>query len=292
MLKQRIIGVVLVDCNGVAIQSIGFSRFLPIGSPEIAVEFLNRWGIDEVVLLHKDMSKNRNFEQALDIVKVCSRYSRVPLAVGGGIQSLNDAKGLFEHGADKVIINSAAFDSPELIEKIAHAFGSQATVVSIDVYKSESCFYAYRHLNKQFTKITLKEQIQKSLNYGAGEIFVNSVNCDGMKCGYDQDLLKLLASLQSGTAPIVICGGVGHPQHLDDALKFELSGLAAGNFWHFSEQSVATVKNYLENKNANIRENSYLSYKPFNYDDQGRIKVLPEDYYEDLRFVYVAEEKI
>ena len=292
MIKQRIIGVVLVDINGIAVQSIGFSRFLPIGSPEIAVEFLNRWGVDEVVLLHKDISKNHNFEQALNIVKVCSQYSQVPLAVGGGIHTLNNAKGLFECGADKVVINSAVFDSPELLEKVAHAFGSQATVVSIDVYKSEGCFYAYRHLNKQFTKITLKEHIQKSLDYGAGEILVNSIDCDGMKCGYDQDLLKLLADLQYGTAPIVICGGVGHPKHLDHASNFELSGLAAGNFWHFSEQSVATVKNYLKRKNANIRVNSHLSYKAYNYDDQGRIKVLPEEYYEDLRFVYVAEEKI
>lgn len=291
-MKQRVVAVVLVNSDGIAIQSLGFNRYLPIGTPQIAIEYLNRWGIDEIVLLHKDIRKNGDFEQVKNIVKECSKYIEVPLAVGGGVHSLHKASELIELGADKVVINSAFFETPELIDKVAHTFGSQATVVSIDVYKSKNSFYVYRHLNKKFTKVKLEKQIQDALDYGAGEIFVNSVDCDGMKSGYDPELMKLLADLQYGSAPIVICGGVGHPEHLVDALKFGLSGVAAGNFWHFSEQSVATVRSYLVKQHVNIRVNNYLSYKSYDFDDNGRIKVLPEDYYEDLRFVYVAEEKI
>jgi len=289
MLKQRVIGVVLVNASGIAVQSVGFKRYLPIGSPQIAINYLDRWGIDEIVVLHIDAYQNSK-TPSKEIIETYAKECRVPLAVGGGIKSVEDIQQIIAAGADKVVINTSFHDQPELILNAAEIFGSQAIIVSFDASFRDGGFFIYKHTASTLTALRLESQIKQAIDLKAGEIFLNSVDKDGSKKGFDLNLIKSLPKKCS--VPVTLCGGAGLPEHISSAMSFDLSGVAAANFWHFSEHSVNTVKHELVSRDKAIRFDSHVKYAGFNHDSDGRVKRLKEQYLDDLRFVYVAEEKI
>lgn len=289
MLRNRVIGVLVVR-SGLVVQSIGFRQFLPVGIPSIAVEYLNRWGIDEIILLDIDATLQERaptYEQ----IAAASQFCRVPLAVGGGVQNCAHMEGLIRAGADKIVLNAASVETPELITQGAKQFGSQCMVVSIDARKhADDRYEAFTRGGRLATGKTPAELARQAEAYGAGEILINSIDRDGSKQGYDLCLVEQV--INATHLPVIICGGVGHPEHLRQGLRLPVSGVAAANFWHYTEHSVVTVKRYLAEQGANIRLDSYVTYADTPFREDGRIAKVEDVCLQKLRFTYLPEEVI
>ena len=177
MLKKRVIATVIVK-DGIVVQSINFKKFLPVGKPHIAIEYLNSWGIDEIILLDISATKDRR-NPDFEMVKKCSEKCFVPLTVGGGINCIEHIDNLMACGADKIALNYAAIYNSDLITKAADKFGNQCVVMSIDAVKTKNKYKVYDHLNKKILDISPLDHAEKSIKLGVGEIFINSVDNDG-----------------------------------------------------------------------------------------------------------------
>jgi len=288
MLKARIIGVIVVK-NGWVVQSINFKRYLPVGRLDIAVEYLDRWGIDEIVILDIDATRQGSSPN-LDMIKSASSFSQTPLSVGGGIKSLKDMESLLRAGADKLIINSQLISNSALIEEGAHQFGNQCMVASIDAIKVGS---SYNVFNSQagFIDLSVENLAIKSEDLGAGEIFLNSVDRDGMKLGLDLNLGQTVR--ESLSIPLILCGGVGKPSDFVDGINAGFDAVAAGNFFHFTEMSVIAAKEFILQNECDIRFDSFANYSGVNFDKSlQRPTRLSEIELENLRFEYIPEETI
>lgn len=289
MLKTRIIAVLIVK-DGIVVQSIGFERYLPVGSPAIAIEYLNSWGVDEIVLLDIDATPEARSPQ-FDYIGEYSRYCQVPLAIGGGIKDVDDIQRTIHAGADKIVINTEAAKNPGLISEGARLFGDQCIVVSIDARRlSDSKYQAYVNSGTVSTGYTPVELAQKAEEHGAGEILLTSIDRDGSKKGYDLELLRQV--INAVNIPVIVCGGVNHPQHLQEAIDLGASAVAAGNFFHYSEHSVTIVKRNLKAASANVRLDSYTNYNGFNFDGLGRLGKKDDVLLEQLHVEYTPEEVI
>lgn len=289
MLKKRIIGVVLVR-NGIAVQSIGFRRFLPIGRPEIAIEFLDRWGVDEIVLLETDAT-SAGETPAVEAVRSFALRCQVPLAVGGGISSVDDVTRIIQAGADKVVINSAGISDPEMVRAAAVRFGAQCIVASIDARREDDGTYmAYTHGGRVPTNRTASDVARGFEKLGVGEILLASIDRDGSKQGYDLDLMRSVVS--AVTIPVIGCGGAGHPDHLRAAMQTGVAAVAAGNFLHFTEHSVIVIKRMLVDHHEPVRLDTYASYDSTLLDSSGRVAKRSDDVLEAMRFRYIPEEVI
>lgn len=291
MLKQRVIAFLPVR-DGVVVQSIGFRKYLPVGKPHIAVEFLNQWGIDEIVLVDIGATvEGRTID--LDLVRRVSRVCFVPLTIGGGLRSVDDMTAVLRSGADKVAINTAAFHTPELITLGAETFGAQCIVVSIDVkYDSSSRPEAVLNSGRTGTGLGPTELARKAEKFGAGEILLNSVDRDGSKSGFDLTVVADVAAAVS--IPVIACGGAGHPRDFADVLRLpNISAAAAGNYFHFSEHSVITTKGFLRGDRGDlVRLDTYADYHEFAYDEAGRIARKRDAQLEELFFEYHPKEVI
>ena len=280
MLKPRVIAVVLVK-DGTVVQSIGFRRYLPVGKPEIAISYLDRWGIDEIVVLHIDGKP-----ASADTVASYSRHCAVPLSVGGGVRDAATVQRIIQAGADKIVLNSAAVANPALISEAAERFGEQCVVVSIDARGGMA------HVNggKQAVGLEAATLARQCAERGAGEILVNSIDRDGSKTGYDLELIRTLVA--AVPVPVIACGGAGTPEHLREALGEGPAAVAAANFFHFTEHSVILAKSWLAAHGVPVRLDSYTSYAGRELDREGRLVRLAEDALDRLRFRYVPEEVI
>lgn len=289
MLKQRLAGVVVVKDN-LCVQSIGFHKYLPIGKPEIAVEFLNKWGIDEIIYLDISATK-KGLKPNFETIKNISRKCFVPLTVGGGINSVLDMQKLVKFGADKVAINSAVLKYPQLIREGAAVLGNQCLVVSIDIkrIKGDYCVFSY-------SDFPVPEQdpikwVQTLAGFGAGEILLNNVDRDGLGKGYDLSLLRKITD--SVDIPIIACGGAGNPEDFLEAFTIgKVNCAAAANFFHFTEHSALTTKVYLKKRGIDLRVDTQADYQSFEFDIQGRLAKMADSYLADQRFKYYPPETI
>ena len=289
MLKTRIIAVVVVK-NGIAVQSICFDRYLPIGSPAIAVEYLDKWGISEIVLLDIDATSQRRTIHR-ELVEKCARKIFVPLTVGGGIGKIEDIEECIRCGADKVSLNWTAVNAPELISQGARLFGSQCIVVSIDARQTGAgCYEAVTHSGKRGTGMSPVELAKRAEDMGAGEILINSTDRDGSKKGYDHNLYGQV--LDAVGIPVIVCGGVGHPAHFLEAIRGGASAVAAANFFHFTEHSVILASSYLKAHGADVRMDTYAKYDEHKFGANGRTTKRDDDVLADLLFEYLPEEII
>ncbi len=269
MIKRRIIAAVTVK-NGIVVQSFDFSRYLPVGKPEIVVEALNHWNADEILLVDIDAARNRRCIDP-DLVHRISKRCFVPLTVGGGITTSAEISSLLRSGADKVLINSHALSEPSIITQAAQYYGNQCVIAGIDCKLSpHGEYYVYDHIRKAVTEKKVIDWALELQELGAGEILLNSVDRDGTKKGYDLKILRDLGKKLS--VPLIACGGVGHPNHFKEAWPYsEISALAAGNFFQFSEHSVTTTKAFLEmNQISMLRLDEELKYTDFEFDELGR----------------------
>ncbi len=219
-----------------------------------AVTFFNEWAVDEIILL--DVSRNRDEYGFYFVIEDLSTKCFVPLTVGGWITNIEEAKSRFDLGADKIVINSEAFRRPEFIKECAKAFGSQCVVVSIDVkryphWKSDGylvCTDRGREL-RIWHPVDWAMECQK---LGAGEIFLNCIDNDGNRKGYNLGLLERVS--KAVTIPVIAMGGVLEWKHLVDGIvKGGADAVAAANIFHYKEQSTKKAKKYMREHGIDVR---------------------------------------
>lgn len=259
MLKKRIIPVILLR-DGRIVQSRRFVRYNILGDPTPAVERVSNWSSDELIYL--DITNRSdpyaticNFDQLIQ--SVASKCS-VPLAFGGGIASIEDAAQRLKSGADKITLNTAAIEKPELITAISREFGSQCVVVSVDVKINPEGHYEVYSCGRHSTGIDPVTFARKSQELGAGEILLNSVDRDGTGIGFDLDLIQQVVDVL--TIPVIALGGAGEWQHFADALKkTNVAAVAAANIFQHTENSVYQCKDFLYKAGFPVRKPLSLS---------------------------------
>lgn len=274
MLKKRLIACLIVR-DGLIVQSVGFNKYLPIGYPRFSIEFVARWDVDEIVLLDISSTKDNgsiNKNTLKDLTKVCF----VPLTVGGGIKSVDDALNIIKAGADKVSINTYAVERPEIITEISEKFGSQCVVVSIDCrLESNGKYQVYTDSGAKATGLNPVAWAKKVELLGAGEIFLHSIDRDGLKQGYDTELIKSIVNAVS--IPVIASGGVGLFSHFSSGvMDGGAAAVAAANIFHHTEHSTIVAKTHLLNAGIDVRIDSEATYKDREFDESGRLIMLSE----------------
>lgn len=290
MLKKRIIGCLVVN-NGIVVQSIGFKKYLPVGKPEIAVEFLNQWGIDEIVLL--DITATKNGRQPdFKMVKKLSEKCYVPLTIGGGITQLSHVSELMHSGADKFSINHTALDTPGFITEAAHVYGNQCVVVAIDVWRDETgkCL-VYDYIKKSTIDKDPVEWAKEAEELGAGEIFLTSVNRDGSYKGYDIDLIARVSGAVS--IPVIASGGAKNANDFREVFsKTDAMAASAANFFHFTEHSVIIAKSEMVKEGDTIRFETHADYAESKVDAEFRLLKKDDTVLENMLFEKIEKEVI
>lgn len=290
MLKKRIMGIVIVR-NGIAVQSIGFVRYLPIGRPEIVVEYLNTWGVDEIAVV--DISASRKGQLNVELVRKLSSSCQVPLTYGGGIKTVDDMARIVQAGADKVMINHSFVSQPQLVTAGAERLGIQCIVVSLDgVRDDDNQARVYDYLARRALEESPAAAARRAQDLGAGEIFLNSVDRDGSKLGYDLNLAASVAETVS--VPVTICGGVGEAAHFASGLNINnVCAVAAGNFFNYTEHSVALSKQFLiQKRNAQLRHDTYFNYCDSDFTAAGKLKKKDDRTLKEMLFEFHPREII
>lgn len=286
MLKKRVIANLVVR-NGVVVQSIGFRKYLPIGKPEIAIEFLNQWGIDEIILTDISASAHK-WGPDFKMIRSAGKKCFVPLAVGGGITHIDHIKELLQCGADKICLNQAAIYQTNLITEAAHVFGNQCVVVSIDGKSTDDGYRVFDYLNNKAIGIKPGQFAHASQELGAGEILINSVDRDGLYLGYDLELINEVCA--NVTIPIIACGGAKNANDMMEVFTAtNASAAAAGNFFHFTEHSVNTTKARLK-KELDVRIETHADYAESLFDDNMRILKKEDKLLELMMYVKIEKE--
>lgn len=262
MYKRRLISVLFLK-NGWMVRSEDFSIHQVIGDPLIHVERLVEWDVDELIILDitNDQSsfdharsdyKHKPVDNLLAFINRIASECCIPLSFGGRIRSMDDISARILNGADKVCVNQALFDTPNLIGEAARRFGRQAIVASIDYRMVGDVPIVFSHAGKTNTGIPISEWAVKVVANGAGEILLNAADRDGRACGYDVDSIQSV--VDSVPVPVVACGGAGHQRHfLECYEKTGASAVAAGNIFHFTENAYPRAKTFLKTKRVEIR---------------------------------------
>ena len=262
MKKNRLIPVLLLK-NGWLVQSKGFKKYQNLGNPTTAVRRLSEWASDELVYLdisrdgyydiRRDDQNYPNRASFLEIIEDVSNVTFMPITVGGKIKTLLDIEKRLTVGADKVMINTEAVNNPRFIEEAAKEFGSQCIVLSIDVKIVGGNYVVMVDGGRKNTNLNPVEWSKKVESLGAGEILLNSIDRDGMRKGYDIDLLKMVS--ENVKIPVIACGGVGEWKHFGEAFdKTSVDAVAAANIFHYIDQSVYLAKKYLHDNKFNVRK--------------------------------------
>lgn len=282
MLKKRLVACLLIR-DGLIVQSVDFNRYLPIGHPRFPIEFVVKWDVDEIVLL--DMSATpENRAPDIGVLEMLSRSCFVPLTVGGGIKSVDDVRRIIRAGADKAAINAHAVTRPGLISEVADVFGQQCVVVSIDCRReSDGRYQVYTHSGSKPTGLDAVVWATQVEKLGAGEIFLNSIDRDGSKKGYDLELIRQIS--ESVSIPVVACGGVGNYTHFAPGIiEGGASAVAAANIFHYIEHSTIVAKAHLLKSGVDIRLDSEATYEGREFDESGRLIMLSGSRLSDIEF--------
>ena len=223
------------------------------GDPVEVATMYDRSGADEVVFLDITASSdNRN--TTVELVRKVAEKLFIPFTVGGGIRTVDDFKVLLREGADKISVNSAAIMNPNLISEAADKFGSQCVVVAIDAKRREdgSGWNIYKNGGRVDMHMDAVEWAMKVNELGAGEILLTSMDCDGTKAGYDNELTALVANNVS--IPVIASGGAGNMEHFYDAFTVGNADAAlAASLFHFKELEISDLKKYLQEKGLPMR---------------------------------------
>lgn len=251
MHTKRIIPCLDVN-KGRVVKGINFVNFRDAGDPVEAAKFYNDSLADELVFLDITASSDDR-SIMLDVVKRTAEQVFIPLTVGGGIRSIEDFRKILSAGADKISVNSAAVKRPELINEAAERFGSQCVVVAIDAKRREGGgFDVYLNGGRVNTGIDAVEWAKEVFERGAGEILLTSMDCDGVKNGYDIELTKAVSSAVN--IPVIASGGAGKPEHFYDALTEGGADAAlAASLFHFREMEIKDLKKYLKGRDVPVR---------------------------------------
>ena len=252
MLTKRIIPCLDV-MDGRVVKGVNFVNLKDAGDPvEIAAAY-DRAGADELVFLDITASSdNRN--TVVDMVRRVAEKVFIPFTVGGGIRTVEDFKMLLREGADKISINSSAINTPQLISDAAGKFGRQCVVVAIDARRrvDGSGWNVYKNGGRIDTGLDAVEWAMKADRLGAGEILLTSMDCDGTKAGYDDELNRIIA--ENVSVPVIASGGAGTMEHFYHALtEGKADAALAASLFHYKELEIMELKQYLKVKGVPVR---------------------------------------
>ncbi|MDE6364689.1 MAG: imidazole glycerol phosphate synthase subunit HisF, partial [Lachnospiraceae bacterium] len=251
MITKRIIPCLDVN-NGRVVKGVNFVNLIDAGDPvEIAAAY-DKAGADEVVFLDITASSD-NRATKVDLVRRVAEKVFIPFTVGGGIRTVDDFKAILREGADKVAVNSAAIMNPALISEAADKFGSQCVVVAIDAKRRAdgSGWNIYKNGGRVDMGIDAVEWAVKANQLGAGEILLTSMDCDGTKNGYDNELTRMVS--ENVTIPVIASGGAGRLEHFRDAfVEGKADAALAASLFHFKELEVQQVKKYLREQGITV----------------------------------------
>lgn len=255
MLKNRIIPTLLWKDVGL-VKGVKFDSWRRVGTVLPAIKVYNTREVDELILVDITATREGNepdYDSIVDFTAECF----VPLTVGGGIKNLQQIKKLLRAGADKIAINSAAYQHPELIKQAAELFGKQCVVVSIDARKlADGHYECYSHSGTQATGQQPQQWAKTVELLGAGEILLTSIEQDGTMQGYDLELIRSVTA--SVNIPVIASGGAGSYEDMYQAILVKASAVAAASMFHFTEQTPLEAKKYLENKGIATRKVNIL----------------------------------
>jgi cyclase len=246
MLKRRIIPVQLL-IDGRLVKTVEFGSYRDVGDPVASSRVYNAQSADELVFLNINRGE-RTVAPMLALLDRVSAVTFMPLALGGGIRTLEDARQLILKGADKVVVNSVAYRDTNVVRAIKEEFGAQAVVVGLDVRWDAAAerHRLYSNCGRQLEAADLDEHVDAVVEAGAGELFVNSIDRDGMMNGYDIPLIDRV--VRRAPVPVIGCGGAGHYHHLRDAfLETGVSALACGSLFNFGDSNPIRAKAFLSN---------------------------------------------
>lgn len=251
MLKKRIIPTLLWKNVGL-VKGEQFDSWRRVGPVLPAVKVYNLREVDELVVLDiKATEENRDLYY--DEIRQFSSECFVPLAIGGGLHSVEQIRDVLSAGADKVVINSAAYEDPELITRARERFGAQCVVVAIDAQKSENGYRCYSHSATRQKDIAPAEWAKKIQDRGAGEILLQSIDRDGTMDGYDLDLVKRVT--KTVDIPVIASGGAGDYEDILEVIDDgKASAAAAASIFHFTEQTPLEAKKHLAKHGIPVRK--------------------------------------
>ena len=251
MFTKRIIPCLDVN-NGRVVKGVNFVQLRDAGDPVEIAKAYDAAGADELVFLDITASCEQR-DTVVDMVRRVAANVFIPFTVGGGIRTVDDFKKLLREGADKISVNSAAIDRPELISEAADKFGSQCVVVAIDAKRREDGGWnIYKHGGRLDTGIDAIEWAKKVEALGAGEILLTSMDCDGTKAGYDLALTRAIADAVS--IPVIASGGAGTLEHFYDALtKGKADAVLAASLFHYKKLDICDLKYYLAGRGISVR---------------------------------------
>lgn len=251
MLTKRIIPCLDVR-NGRVVKGQKFENIVDVDSPEMLGKYYSDSGADELVF-YDITASNEERNTSLKFVQNVAANINIPFCVGGGVSSIEDITNILRKGADKVSINSAAIKNPELIRQASLTFGTQCIVLSIDAKKNnEGSWSVYIKGGREKTDLDAVQWAVKGVELGAGEIVVNSIDEDGMKNGYDIELLKKITN--SVNVPVIASGGAGEMMDFYNAIECaKVDGVLAASVFHFGQIKIEDLKRYLKDKNIEVR---------------------------------------
>ena len=252
MFTKRIIPCLDVH-NGRVVKGVNFVNLRDAGDPvEIAAAY-DQAGADELVFLDITASSDAR-ATVVDMVRQVAEKVFIPFTVGGGIRTVDDFRALLREGADKISINSAAIERPELISEAADKFGSQCVVVAIDARRrsDQSGWNIFKNGGRVDTGMDAVEWAKRAYHLGAGEILLTSMDCDGTKAGYDLVLTQEIA--ESVPIPVIASGGAGTKEHFYDVLtEGKADAALAASLFHYKELEICEVKRYLQQRGVSVR---------------------------------------
>ncbi|GAA4515890.1 imidazole glycerol phosphate synthase subunit HisF [Sphingobacterium thermophilum] len=250
MLAKRIIPCLDVK-DGRTVKGVNFVDLRDAGDPvELAWQY-SQQGADELVFLDITATHEKR-KTTIDLVKAVARQVNIPFTIGGGINEMRDAEILLNSGADKISINSAAVGNPQLIDDLAKAFGTQFVVVAVDTRLVDGKNYVHLRGGRDKTDIETENWIKEAESRGAGEILLTSMDHDGTKNGFDNDLLKKIND--SINIPLIASGGAGNQQHFVDTFQIaDVDAALAASVFHYGEILIPELKETLRKNGIIVR---------------------------------------
>lgn len=249
MLCKRVVACLDVR-DGAVVKGVRFDNLVDAGEPSVLAERYNADGADEIVMLDVSATLEGRRARGRTIRAIASNVF-IPLLVGGGIRSLDDASAALDAGADKVAINSAAVEDPDLITRLAARYGSQAVVVAIDAARDDGAF-AVR--TRSATSAAGRDALAwavEAVERGAGEILLTSVDRDGTAAGFDCELTAEVS--RRVNVPVIASGGAGEHAHFLDVFAAGADAALAASLFHFSRSTIRSVKHYLRDRGLPVR---------------------------------------
>ena len=251
MLSKRIIACLDVR-DGKVVKGVNFEGLRDAGDPAALARRYNREGIDEIVILDVTATLEARQARAHTIAAV-AREIFLPLTVGGGIRTEHDAAAAIEAGADKVSLNTAALDNPQLITVLAKRYGSQAVIIAIDAKREDGQFSVFARSGQAAANRGAVEWAKQATSMGAGEILLTSIDRDGTKAGFDCELTAAVSDAVN--IPVIASGGAGTFDHFAEVFTSGHADAAlAASIFHFNEKSVSALKQYLAEREIPVRK--------------------------------------